>query len=168
MQTAATPNAGLTDQRLVLQFVQRFIGLWGGNPALVTAMGESAGAGSIVHHLIAQENGQLRNPLFNRAILQSAAFQWQWNNSQAGTMENVYNIIKDGTSCRGKPGVSAVACLQGIGSDEITASFKSYMASAEPSGVTNIGPAIDGKVITQLPAMAFWSGKSVRVYPLAC
>ncbi|KAL4928890.1 Alpha/Beta hydrolase protein [Aspergillus undulatus] len=60
-------NAGLHDQRAALQWVQSYIHLLGGDRNNVSAWGQSAGAGSIMYHLIA-EGGTL-DPLFRGALL---------------------------------------------------------------------------------------------------
>lgn len=62
------PNPALRDQLLVLQWVQRNIAAFGGDPTRVTLMGESAG-GSAVGALM---TSPLAEGLFHRAILQSA------------------------------------------------------------------------------------------------
>lgn len=41
-------NAGLLDQTFALQWVQKYIGLFGGNASQVTVSGQSAGGGSVM------------------------------------------------------------------------------------------------------------------------
>ncbi|PYH76806.1 carboxylesterase [Aspergillus uvarum CBS 121591] len=61
-------NQGLYDQRLALQWVKNYIGLFGGDNTKVTISGESAGAWSVLAHLKSDQ------PLCQRGILQSAPF----------------------------------------------------------------------------------------------
>jgi carboxylesterase type B len=50
-QKDGTANVGLHDQRMALEWVQKYIHLFGGDRSRVTAMGYSAGGGSVVHQL---------------------------------------------------------------------------------------------------------------------
>ena len=49
-------NCGLRDQLAAVSWVKRNIGAFGGNAAAVTAMGESAGAGALLHLLASPES----------------------------------------------------------------------------------------------------------------
>ncbi|KAK1998551.1 carboxylesterase [Colletotrichum falcatum] len=62
-------NNGLLDQRVLLQWVQRNIAAFGGDEQDVTAVGFSAGAHSLGHHVLSPPS----RALFHRAILESGA-----------------------------------------------------------------------------------------------
>ncbi|KAF7883419.1 uncharacterized protein EAF02_005339 [Botrytis sinoallii] len=61
-------NLGLKDQKLLLEWVQKHISSFGGDPENVTLMGPSAGAHSIGHHLM---NNDGSPSLFAKAIIES-------------------------------------------------------------------------------------------------
>ena len=65
-----TPNAALHDMRFALQWVQKYIDRFGGNPDEVTIAGESAGGGAVM--LMAMANGgEDGTTLFRRGIASS-------------------------------------------------------------------------------------------------
>ncbi|KAL7917262.1 Alpha/Beta hydrolase protein [Trichoderma austrokoningii] len=57
-------NAGLLDQRFALEWVQKYISKFGGDPVRVTLGGESSGAGSVMYQSLAyggRDSGLFRN-----------------------------------------------------------------------------------------------------------
>jgi acetylcholinesterase len=67
-------NAGLYDQLLGLEWVQRNVAAFGGDPDNVTLFGESAGSVSVSLHLLSP----LSRDKFHRAILQSGTANMPW------------------------------------------------------------------------------------------
>lgn len=63
-----THNAGFLDQREALQWIQRHITAFGGDPQRVTIAGHSAGGASVVLHTVARGANE---KLFHQAISQS-------------------------------------------------------------------------------------------------
>lgn len=63
---AGNGNFGFTDQKVALDWVQRYISEFGGDPDNVTVVGQSAGSVSIGHHLVSKDP-----PKFHRAICMS-------------------------------------------------------------------------------------------------
>jgi carboxylesterase type B len=59
-------NVGLLDQRAALNWIQRYISKFGGDPSKVTIIGGSAGGGSVSHQMILY--GGVSSPPFRAAI----------------------------------------------------------------------------------------------------
>ena len=154
METHGTPNAGLWDQRKILDFVNSYISNVNGDKSQVSAWGESAGASSILHHLIADFESE-ESPLFSRAIIQSPAFEWQWD--RLGTLNESYNDVSILAGCP----TAEITCLQDVDVGKLASANQQYFQETTPcNGLFPMGPSLDGKVIKQLPAVAFSQGKT--------
>ena len=149
MEQQGLPNAGFYDQRAVLQWIQDYIHLVGGDNTQVSAWGESAGAGSIMHQLVAF--GGTQDPLFSKAVMQSPAFGLMLD--RKGALENVFNNFTELAGCSGQ----GVTCLRAASAETLqTANTK--LNEEGPEGSFAVGPSADGNLIRQLAVLEFASG----------
>ncbi|KAL2844131.1 Alpha/Beta hydrolase protein [Aspergillus pseudoustus] len=126
-KTSAVFNAGLHDQRAALEWVQRYIHLLGGNADNVSAWGQSAGAGSIMHHLIAR-GGKL-DPLFKTAVLQSPGFSTSADETKT---EAQFAAFADAVGCPTR-GREALRCLRTVNTTVLReANVNVFAGSANP------------------------------------
>ncbi|GAP84403.1 putative carboxylesterase family protein [Rosellinia necatrix] len=152
MQKEATPNAGLHDQALLFEWVQKYIGLVHGDSSKVSAWGESAGASSILHHLI-REDGS-RDPNFKTFAVQSPAFEWAWDNSPNGTLDQVYQNFSRLAGCGDSFDID---CLRASG--DLVAANQNLFATVKQTGLFPVGPSVDGEWVTTIPTLSFANGK---------
>ena len=79
-------NCGLFDQIKALEFVQKNIAAFGGNPDNVTLFGQSSGAACILALMTMPE----AEPLFAKAIVQSACVDSFWTPAQSEKLARTY------------------------------------------------------------------------------
>jgi len=152
MQGAAQPNAGLYDQALIFKWVQEHITKVGGDKDHVSAWGESAGASSVLHHLI-REDGEV-DPMFNTFAVQSPAYQWLWDNKKEGKLDQTYKSFSSLAGC----GESFdIECLRK--STNLSEANQKLYETVATSGLFPLGPSVDGKWVTSLSPVALANGK---------
>ena len=158
-------NYAYMDQIAALQWVQRNIHAFGGNPKDVTIFGESAGGASVLALLTSPVTGGL----FERAIVESGGgrdailgARYLDKTSPAGLPSEEQlgiNFAKangiDGT------GEAALAALRALPAEKIVDGLN--MASMGKQSNIYGGPIIDGKIVTSTPQQALESGHYWKV-----
>ncbi|KAJ7585203.1 alpha beta-hydrolase [Mycena floridula] len=147
-------NAGLLDQQFALQWIQKHISLFGGDPSKVTLWGDSAGGGAVVLHTVAN-NGKTRPQLFRTGIGSSTYLppQYPFNHR---IPEAIYAEVVSRANC--STATDTLACLRST--DE--ASLEAINAAMGPEalyGTAPFLPVIDGKFISQRPTISLKQGK---------
>ncbi|MFE6287122.1 carboxylesterase/lipase family protein [Streptomyces sp. NPDC057877] len=135
-------NYGLLDQQAALRWVRQNVAAFGGDPDNVTIFGESAGGGSVCHHLVSPRTiGQ-----FDRAIAQSGC------GFRLPTQESQQN---NGVAWANSLGCADVACLRAKSADEL------LRASLAPTARWT--PNVDGRILPLQVTDALASGRFHRV-----
>ncbi|MBJ8344120.1 carboxylesterase/lipase family protein [Antrihabitans sp. YC2-6] len=156
--TADSPiesNLGLRDQVAALEWVQRNIAAFGGDPANVTIFGESAGAAAVTTLLATPA----AKGLFHRAIAQSSPADWGLDADTAADL---------GRSCVEALGADADNAAEALRSADPhvlrRAAGRVFRENlANNPGVLTMMPVIDGDYLPQHPLDAYADGNAHNV-----
>jgi para-nitrobenzyl esterase len=140
-------NVTLLDQLAALRWVRENIGAFGGDPARVTIMGESAGAIAIGSLLGAPE----AKGLFDRAILQSGA-----SGLRPPDRDDAAAVAR-GVLAELGVGVDGLA---GVPAERLIAAQEQILRAR---GIGAFAPFVDGELLPRPPTEAVRDGASVHV-----
>ncbi|KAJ7056822.1 Alpha/Beta hydrolase protein [Mycena amicta] len=147
-------NAGLLDQDFALRWVNQHITKFGGDPAKVTIWGESAGAGSVLQHVIA--NGGKTVPQLFRGAITSSTFlpsQYVYNDR---IPELLFSEVLAQTNCT--TATDSLACLRAVPATNLE-TVNTNINNAGFFGTFTLVPVIDGEFITQSATASLKEGK---------
>jgi carboxylesterase type B len=146
-------NAGLHDQRLGLEWIQKYISRFGGDPDRVTVFGESAGGGSIMHHLTAYGgSGKKAKAPFRQAVMQSPGWTptpnvpLGWAKMLAAASNVTGRSIADSKSLRSLSPAELLQANQAAIWDS-------------PYGSFGYGPTVDGGYVPDMPGALLGQGR---------
>lgn len=150
-------NAGLLDQRKALEWVQRHVAEFGGDPGHVVLHGVSAGAGSVAHHLAAF--GGRNDDLFQGVIVQSTFWPML---PPVIEVEYKFDQFVKNVSCDTASDV--LACLRSKNTATLQSADISTQAPGAPGKqLWQFLPVVDGNFVQTQLYEAFNSGEVVNV-----
>ncbi|ROW01540.1 hypothetical protein VSDG_02114 [Cytospora chrysosperma] len=154
-------NAGLLDQRFLMEWVKTNIASFGGDPNNVIIHGASAGAGSVALHLTAY--GGRDDGLFTAGIAESVFFPAQ---PFVPELEYQFDRLVNATDCATAAATDQMACLRALDTAALQAQnvpspFPGRTAAPLPHFYWT--PCIDGDFIQDLPYNLFARGLFVDV-----
>lgn len=152
-----TANNGLWDQVKALEWVQRNIAKFGGDPKHVVIGGDSAGAASVAYHLT--RGGGKDYGLFVGAAAESVSFSTVLDIPQS---QYLYDAYASRAGCTGQ---DSLACLRSKSTAELQAANVNVtpLPGAENPQLFAWNPVIDNDLIVEVPYDAFSNGHFVKV-----
>ena len=150
-------NNGLRDQRKALEWVQKYIRQFGGDPNHVVIGGNSAGAASVTLQLTAF-NGR-NDGLFHASAAESQSFAAV---RTVGESQYQYDNLVIRTNCASA--ADTLACLRSLTATELQLqNFNTPFPGAQNPPLYMYGPVLDGDFITDYTYAAYTKGNFVKL-----
>lgn len=146
---------GFLDMQAALQWVQRNVAQFGGDPQNVTVFGESAGS----HAIGILMASPLSKGLFHKAIGQSGAF---WESEHPGLPRQLAGAEQMGVALGQALGASTAQQLRALGAEALQSAANWSDINTDPGYVVP-APLVDGHVLPQQAYDVFASGRQMRI-----
>ncbi|RPA98607.1 alpha/beta-hydrolase [Choiromyces venosus 120613-1] len=143
-------NIGLHDGLAAMQWVKEHIPKFGGDEGKITVMGQSAGAGVIIH-TITSYGGEGEKLPFQQAILQSAGFDPKRTHYPSRIAQ--YAELKKATNC------TTLKCLRDAPTEVLLKANHDVIMELETGETGAFGPAVDGDYVPDIPMRLLAQGR---------
>lgn len=135
-----TGTQAMADQRLAMTWTNKNIQSFGGDPAQVTIFGESAGAFSVIYHLVSP----ISWPLFSKAIVQSGTSELSWFFQPKDEATDLFEGWAAAVGCPKHFLRNQLECLQDKPAIAFVDAPQNYTGRSPSFPLFPVGPVVDG------------------------
>lgn len=152
----ASGNYTLLDQIMALQWIQRNIAQFGGDPRRVTVFGQSSGS----YDLFLLMTSPLAQGLFTNAIAQSGQFLAYDGSMPKARAETIGTKIA--AELQAPEDLRALAYLRALPAEQVVTAAAQFLPTA-PGSDTGLLTNVDGWVLPEFPARVFAAGRQMAI-----